>query len=83
MTANSNIVEVTLADLTLKRCVFRLSAPKHMLSPGRKRMPAKMDPIIEPSTSADLPSFRATQYRKTSTIVAKKALMVAPTPMLL
>ena len=80
MMANSSIVDVTPADFTLKRCVLRFKAPKHIDRPGRKRIPAKMLPIRLPSTSWALPCFSATQYRKTSTTVEKKALMVAPTP---
>lgn len=43
-------------------------------------MPAKILPIMLPSTSCALPSLRATQYKYTSTIVEKKALMAAPRP---
>ena len=61
MTANSSIVDVTPADLTLKRCVLRFNAPKHIDKPGRKSIPAKMEPMILPSTSGALPSLSATQ----------------------
>ncbi len=37
MTAKSSMVDVTPADLELKRCVFRLMAPKHIDRPGRKQ----------------------------------------------
>lgn len=55
-------------------------APKHIETPGKSRIPAKMLPTILPSTSWLLPSLRAMQYRKTSTTVANKALMAAPRP---
>jgi len=51
-----------------------------MDNPGRNKIPAKMLPMILPSTSCALPCFSATQYKKTSTTVEKKALIVAPTP---
>lgn len=80
MTAKSSMVDVTPADLALNLWVLRLIAPKHIDNPGRKRIPAKMLPIILPSTNEPLPLLSATQYRKTSTRVEKKALIAAPRP---
>lgn len=76
-----SIVDDTPADAGLYLCVFLLMAPLHIDVPGKRRTAPRMEPIIEPSTSFALDWFKATQYKKTSTIVEKNALITAPTPM--
>ena len=57
-----------------------MSAPPHIDNPGNNNTAPKIDPIIDPSTNFPFAWLRATQYKKISTIVEKKALITAPTP---
>ena len=80
MTEKRSIVLVTPADFALNRCVFLRNAPHSILTPGIKRVPAKILPITLPSTSLLFPCVNATEYKNTSTTDPKNALIAAPIP---
>ena len=54
-----SMVLVTPAERELNVCSLRRVAPEHILKPGISKTPARMEPIMEPSTRLALASVSA------------------------